>query len=534
MLERGSGRIPSLRIGRIHSPPHLSIPDSRHSSPDRALAPLDLAVIVAYFALTLGIGLWVSRSQASAGDYFLGARNLPALAVMLSIVATETSALTVISVPGIGARGDLTFLQLSFGYLIGRIGVAAWLLPGYFRGEQETAYQRLERRFGPGVRRMLSVIFLVTRFLGDSVRIFAGAIPLALLTGWSAPTAIIAMGGVTLLYTWFGGLKAVVWADVLQLAVYVAGGIATLAVAAAMAGGFGSVLQQASDAGKLTVFNPTFSFTTPYALLGAVLGGALLSAASHGADHLIVQRLLATRSLRDAQRALIGSGVLVILQFALFLLVGTAIWAARLAPEGMPGDTVLPRFVIEHLPMGLAGLMVAGILAAAMSTQSSAISALASSMTHDLYASITGRTEPGHLLAVGRAFSMVWGLALIVGALTFAGSTTSHETPVVVLALSIASVTYGALLGAYLLAGAGPRLDGRAVMVGVGATVAIMLVILFAARLATWPGLAWLAPVGRLAWPWYVPLGTAICLLTGWAASWRPRPGNRAAQGVRA
>jgi len=520
VLERGSGRIPSLRIGRIHSPPHLSIPDSRHSSPDRALAPLDLAVIVAYFALTLGIGLWVSRSQASAGDYFLGARNLPALAVMLSIVATETSALTVISVPGIGARGDLTFLQLSFGYLIGRIGVAAWLLPGYFRGEQETAYQRLERRFGPGVRRMLSVIFLVTRFLGDSVRIFAGAIPLALLTGWSAPTAIIAMGGVTLLYTWFGGLKAVVWADVLQLCVYVTGGIATLVIAVALAGGPATVVQHASAAGKLVVLNPTFSLTAPYGLVGALIGGALLSAASHGTDHLIVQRLLATRSLRDAQRALVGSGLLVILLFALFLLVGVAIWAAGLAPEGMPGDTVLPSFIIGHLPTGLAGLMVAGVLAAAMGSHSSAISALASSMTHDLYASLTRRTDPVHLLRVGRAFSMAWGLALIVGALAFAGTTTSRDTPVVVLALSIASVTYGALLGAYLLASARmAALGGTDVMAGVAMTVVLMLGVLFAGRLATRPGLEWLAPLGRLAWPWYVPLGTAICVSTGWLAS---------------
>jgi len=332
----------------------------------------------------------------------------------------------------------------------------------------------------------------------------------------------------------FGGLKAVVWADVLQLAVYVAGGLATLVVAVQLAGGVGDVVRQASAAGKLAVFNPTFSFTAPYALPGAILGGALLSAASHGTDHLIVQRLLATRSLGDARRALVGSGVLVILQFALFLLVGTAIWAAGLAPEGMPGDSVLSRFVIDHLPTGLAGLMVAGVLAAAMSTQSSAINALASSMTHDLYASLTGRTDPAHLLKVGRALSMTWGLALIAGALAFAGGTTGRDTPVVVLALSIASVTYGALLGAYLLAGAGPRVDGRAVMAGVAVAVTTMLVVLFAARLARVAGLAWLEPVGRLAWPWYVPLGTSICVVTGWAASRRPGSGDRAAQGARA
>lgn len=519
----------------VASPTYIPF-DLRRSAPGfrlsttRALAPLDFAVILAYFALTLGLGLWVARRQTSAGDYFLGARDLPAVAVMLSIVATETSALTVISVPGIGARGNLTFLQLAFGYLVGRVGVATWLLPGYFRGEQETAYQRLERRFGTGVRRMLSVIFLVTRFLGDAVRVFAGAIPLALLTGWSAPTAIVAMGIITLIYTWFGGLKAVVWADVLQLCVYVTGGVATLAIAIGLAGGLGNVLQQASAAGKLVVLNPTISLTAPYGLLGALIGGAMLSAASHGTDHLIVQRLLATRSLRDAQRALVGSGVLVILQFALFLLVGVAIWAAGLAPESMPGDTVLPRFVIEHLPTGLAGLMVAGVLAAAMSSHSSAISALASSMTHDLYASLTGRTDPAHLLRVGRAFSMAWGLALIAGALAFAGSTTSRDTPVVVLALSIASVTYGALLGAYLLATARAEVRGQDVMVGVTVTVVLMLGVLFAGRLAASPGLGWLAPLGRLAWPWYVPLGTAICVGTGWLAS---RSGGRSLTRVR-
>nr|MBA3258162.1 sodium:solute symporter [Gemmatimonadales bacterium] len=184
------------------------------------MTSLDLLVIVLYFAVTLGIGLWATRHQQTAGDYFLGARDLPAWAVLLSIVATETSALTVISIPGIGARGSLVFLQLTFGYLLGRAAVAFWLLPGYFRGEQETAYARLESRFGPGTRRLVSVVFLATRFLGDGVRIYAGAIPLALVTGWNVPVSIVAMGGITMVYTWFGGLKAVVWADVVQLAVY--------------------------------------------------------------------------------------------------------------------------------------------------------------------------------------------------------------------------------------------------------------------------------------------------------------------------
>ena len=486
------------------------------------MSGIDLAVILAYFILTLGVGLWVTRSQRTAGDYFLGARNLPAWSVLLSIVATETSALTVISIPGVGARGDLTFLQLTFGYLVGRIVVARWLLPGYFTGEQETAYARLEKRFGPGTRRLISACFLATRFLGDGVRIFAGAIPLALVTGWSIPGAILAMGLVTLAYTWIGGLRAVVWADVIQLVVYVSGGVAALAIAAGLAGGFGHALDLAGAASKLRVVNPVISFRATYTLLGGLVGGALLSAASHGTDHLIVQRLLATRSLADARRALVGSGVVVIFQFLLFLLVGTTIWAAGFAPEGTPGDQIFPRFIVEHLPRGLAGLMIAGILAAAMSTISSSINALASSMTHDFYAPLTGRRDPAHLLRVGRLFSALWGAGLVGGALGFYAYASGSDTPVVVLALSIASVTYGALLGTYILAGRWPRARSRDVVVATIVTLAVMLVVVFAGRLSATPSLAWLAPAGTLAWPWLVPLGTLLTLAVGAGMSFLP------------
>jgi SSS family transporter len=478
-----------------------------------------------YLIGTLGIGLWVTRKQGTAGDYFLGARELPAWAVLLSIVATETSALTVISIPGIGARGSLVFLQLTFGYCLGRAAVAYYLLPGYFRGDQETAYARLESRFGPGTRRLVSVVFLITRFLGDGVRIFAGSIPLALITGWSVPASILVMGGVTLGYTWLGGLKAVVWADVIQLVVYIAGGIAALVIAWQLAGGTAASFAAAAQSGKLQIIDPTINFSSTYTLLGGIIGGALLSAASHGTDHLIVQRLLATRSLADARLALVGSGAVVMLQFLLFLLVGTAIWSAGLAPDGMAADAIFPRFIIDHLPVGIAGLVVAGILAAAMSTISSSINALASSMTHDLYASWTGRRDPAHLFRIGRAFSAGWGLALIGGALLFEGYTSGNDTPVVVLALSIASVTYGALLGTYLLAARWPRATGRDVVGAVAVTVVVMLAVVFARRLVE-SGVAWLAPVGRLAWPWYVPLGTGLAFGTGVVLSYLPTGGR--------
>src|SRR5882762_3562369 len=267
----------------------------------RALAflmrPLDVAVIFAYFVAVMAFGLLLAGRQRDATDYFLGHRGLPWWALMMSVVATETSAVTVISVPGLAARGDLTFLQVSFGYLVGRIGVAKLLLPGYFDGTQDTAYQRLERRFGTAARRTASGVFLVTRALADCVRVFATAIPLALITQWSLAAGILAIGIVTVIYTWVGGLRAVVWVDVIQLGVYLVGGIATLIVATHLAGGVGA-FARAWDAGKLVTLDFTPSFKVLYTFWGGVLGGALLAGASHGTDHLIVQRLLAARGLK--------------------------------------------------------------------------------------------------------------------------------------------------------------------------------------------------------------------------------------------
>ncbi len=400
--------------------------------------------------------------------------------------------------------------------------MARWLLPGYFRGDQETAYARLESRFGVGTRRLTSLIFLVSRFLGDGVRVFASAIPLALVTGWSVPTAIVVMGVVTMIYTWFGGFKAVVWTDVLQLSVYLAGGVGALLIAWHLGGGGHAALARAHDAGKLRLIDLEPSLTHTYTFLSGIVGGALLSAASHGTDHLIVQRLLATRSLRDARVALVGSGIMVVFQFTLFLLVGSAIWAAGLAPAETPSDQLFPAFVVQHLPAGLAGLVIAGILAAAMGTHSSAINSLASSATHDLYASWTGRRDPAHLLRVGRMISAGWALGLIAGALFFHGLAGGGQTPVVVLALSIASVTYGPLLGTYVLAGRWPRARGRDVVGAVAFTVVVMLAVIFAKRLSATLGLEWLEPVGRLAWPWYVPLGTLLAVGSGVVLSYLP------------
>ncbi|HLB35045.1 MAG TPA: sodium:solute symporter [Gemmatimonadales bacterium] len=472
------------------------------------MSTLDWFVMAAYGLAILAIGWYFAGRQRDASDYFLGKHDLPWWAVMFSIVATETSALSVISVPGIAARTNLTFLQLPFGYLLGRIGVALWLLPGYFTGQQETAYTRLEARFGKGTRRLASGVFLSIRALGDSVRVFATAIPLAIVTGWSIPVSVVLVVVVTVIYTWAGGLKAVVWVDLLQLGVYLFGALATLWVASQLAGGFGASLARASAAGKLHAVDWRLSLTIPYSLLGGLIGGALLSAASHGTDHMMVQRLLATPSLRDARRALVGSGVVVIAQFAVFLLVGTLLWAAG-ADQGVgSGDEIYPRFMVNALPSGVAGLAVAGLLAAAMSTVGSSLNSLASASTHDFYASLTGRHEPRHLLVVGRWLTLGWAAVLMGGALSLGGG----DQPVVELALSIASITYGGLLGTYILGGTSARVRQRDVIAAILVASATMVVVVLIK-----PG-----PFRALAWPWYVPMGTTITLVVGWLSSRLP------------
>lgn len=413
--------------------------------------PLDTVVLIVYLTGVIGLGTWMGRSQRSARDYFLAGRGMPWWAVMMSVVATETSALTFISIPATAYTADFWILQLAVGYLAGRVGVAYILLPGYFRGELNTAYALLEDRFGLGTRRFASSIFMVTRAFADSVRIFAAAIPLALITGWPYWQVILLVGAATLVYTWYGGLKAVVWVDVVQMGLYIIGGIASLWVLAdAVPGGWDAISAAAAEAGTFRVVHLDGGAAQATWLFTGLVGGAFLSMASHGVDHLVVQRLLAAPGLGGARKAVIGSGIVVIGQFALFLLVGAGLRAFYAGRVFETPDEVFPLFIIETLPSGLSGLIVAGILAAAMSTVSSSLNSLASATTHDLYAPATGREdEDGRLLAAGRAFTLVWAAILISGAILF--ELAQQGTPIVVIALQIASFTFGPLLGGFLL-----------------------------------------------------------------------------------
>ncbi|MFL5576452.1 MAG: sodium:solute symporter [Gemmatimonadaceae bacterium] len=488
---------------------------------------LDAVVLLVYLAGTTALGIWVGRRQKDARDYFVADRAIPWWAVMFSVVASETSALTFISTPGLAygsaaGQGDLGFLQIVAGYIIGRFVVAYLLLPRYFQGELVTAYALLERRFGLGARRFTSIVFMATRALADSVRVFATAIPVALIISPSVenkaqvmPIAVLILGLLTVVYTYRGGMKAVVWTELVQAGVYLFGGVAALVLLGrAVPGGWSAILSTAAEAGKLRVVDTHFGLDRAHTIWAGLIGGAFLSMASHGTDQLIVQRLLSGRSLRDSQRAIIGSGFVVFAQFTLFLLIGVGLWVFYRGAAFPTSDSIFPNFIISQMPPGLVGLIVAAIVAATMSTHSGAINSLAAATTHDIYLPLTGRrADDPRTLRVGKLFALGWGVLLTIGALLFK----QQGTPAVVVALGIASFTYGGLLGAFFLGIFWERANQRDAITGMSVGIFCMAFIVFAKQIvAAYPGLGdTLAPFARIAWPWYVLIGTSITMAAG-------------------
>lgn len=469
-------------------------------------APIDYAILVAYLAVIAALGYLQRGKQQSATDYFLGREHIPWWVVCFSIVAAETSSLTFISIPGLAYVSNLGFLQVTFGYLLGRIIISVFLLPAYFRGELSTAYAFLERRFGATTRRAASIVFLLTRTAADGVRLFATAIPLKLILNIDYPAAILIIALVALTYTAIGGVRGVVWVDALQMLVYLAGVVLTVLLVIQQSGGeFIRLMQPALSAGKTTVFDLAIGedfFRRPYTFIGGVLGGAFLSMASHGTDQLIVQRVLTTKSLPASRKALIGSGVMVIVQFALFLLVGLVLYgyydAASLTALGLRrSDEIFPYFIIHGLPAGVSGVIIAGLFAAALSSLAGSMSSMASSTVLDLYKPLR-RTPltPQQELRLSRLVTVGWATLLTVSALFFMSS----GQTVVELALSIASFTYGGLLGTFLLGVISKTPRQRTALVSFGMGVAVMIGVISA---------------GVVAWTWYTVIGAITTMVCG-------------------
>jgi SSS family transporter len=455
-------------------------------------------------------------------DYFLAGRDIPWWAIALSIVAAETSTLTIISIPGLAYDSNFTFLQLVMGYVIGRVIISFVLLPQYFRGELYTAYQLIERRFGPELRTVTAGLFLLTRAAAEGVRVYAVSIVVSIALGTGEITSIAIIMLLTLIYTFEGGLAAVIWTDVVQTFIYVGGTLVGLVtILHLVPGGWASVEGIAGGLHKFQVFDasvhtqwPYLNFAKPYTLWAGIVGGAFLTTASHGTDQLIVQRLLAARNQRQSVLALLSSGVAVFIQFALFLFVGVMLFAYYRVPSAAFGraDRIYPTFIVSRMPHGIAGLLIAAILAAAMSNLSAALNSLSSSSMMDFYLRFRAgrRSEPRPELSeagrLWRARLATAGWALVLFGLAMLAL--DRVGRVVEVGLQIASVAYGALLGVFLLGVLTKRANQSGAMVGMICGLAMELYL--------W---VW-SPV---AFTWWVAIGTCVTFAVGYAASalWR-------------
>jgi len=467
------------------------------------LDKIDFAIIALYLAGITLFGLRFRKKQRSLRDYFLAGRDIPWWAIALSIVAAETSTLTIISIPGLAYDSNLTFLQVVMGYCVGRVVISVVLLPHYFRGDLYTAYELIERRFGRGLRLFTAGLFLLTRAAAEGVRVYAVSIvvSIALGTGQIASIAIITL--LTLIYTFEGGLAAVIWTDVVQTVIYVGGTVVGLVtILHLVPGGWMAIHAAAAGAGKLQVFDFRGSVWIPYTFWSGIVGGTFFTLASHGTDQLIVQRLLAARGERQSATALISSGAAILFQMALFLLLGIMLWAYYHVPSSSFGraDRIYPTFIVSRMPHGISGLLIAAILAAAMSNLSAALNSLSSSAVLDFYVRLRPQVDERANLRLSRVATFLWALVLFV----LAWIALQRVGRVVEVGLQIASVAYGALLGAFLLG----VLTRRANQIG----AAVGMVFGFSVELYLWLGTA-------VPWTWWVMIGTAVTFGMGWFAS---------------
>ena len=466
------------------------------------LDKLDLAIIAVYLVGITLFGLRFRKRQRSLRDYFLAGRDIPWWAIALSIVAAETSTLTIISIPGLAYDTNLTFLQVVMGYVVGRVVISFVLLPHYFRVDLYTAYELIERRFGRGLRSLTAGLFLLTRAAAEGVRVYAVSIvvSIALGTGEVASIAIITI--LTLIYTFEGGLAAVIWTDVVQTVIYVGGTLVGLVtILHLVPGGWTAIHAAAASAGKLQVFDFRPTLWIPYTFWAGVIGGTFLTTASHGTDQLIVQRLLAARSQKQSVTALLSSGVAILFQFALFLIVGVMLWAYYGLPSANFGkpDRIYPTFIVSRMPHGISGLLIAAILAAAMSNLSAALNALSSTSIMDFYVRFRPHADERLKMRISRFSTFLWALvlfALAVIALHKVGR-------VIEVGLQIASVAYGALLGVFLLGVLTKRANQSGAIVG--------MLFGFGVELYLWGT--------HVPWTWWVMMGTIVTFAVGYAAS---------------
>jgi SSS family solute:Na+ symporter len=483
---------------------------------------IDLVIIFGYLIGIVLFGTWFARKQKTTSDYFLGDRSVPWWAVAASIVATETSTITFISVPGIAFSrgGNFQFLQLVFGYLVGRIVISLLFIPSYFRGELMTVYQLLDRRFGGKIKVLAASLFVVMRNIADGIRLLLTAIVLAAVYTSFQPAAnaetiiiasIVLIGAAMIIFTYFGGMEAVIWVEVIQLGIYIVGAVAAaIILTSSINGGLSSAITIASQYGKFSLFDFSLDFTKTYTFWAGLIGGCFLTMSTHGTDQYLVQRYLCTDRPKRAAAALLTSGAIVLGQFIGFLFIGILLFAfyhpfsdpayASAPAAAFPftgGDRVFPDFITRHLPPGLSGLVVAAIFAAAMS---SSLNAIAATAMNDLYKPLRPRATDKHYLKVSHVLTLLWGVVQIAVALVLRNKNRSALD----LALSIASLINGPILGVFLVGVFLRRVSQAPALIGMIVSMAVMLYVYFTTRIA---------------WTWYVFIGSVITVIAAWLAS---------------
>ena len=501
---------------------------------------IDYLVLVAYLVGITIFGVLFRKQHKSVKDYFVGAKNINWVVISLSIVATETSTLTLIGVPAIAYAhyafpeqgGNYTYLQVVVGYIIARFVISFLFIPAYFRGDILTAYKLLENRFGVGTKNFAASMFLVMRALAEGVRIYAASIVLSAVLSASMPNmpnltiwSIVIVGALTLVYTFEGGIAAVIWTDLIQLIIYIGGSlVAAYMLLSLVPGGWNQIYTEGAAADKFQLFSFKWSSNLPFTFWAGVIGGTFLTMASHGTDQLLVQRLFTCKNQRDSQKALILSGFVVLFQFVLFLTIGVMLYAyynhtqlpdaalsAQTCLSGNKCDQIFPRFIVDQLPHGISGLVIAAIFAAAMSNLSGSLNSLASTTILDFYKPlIAPDASDESLLKLSRWLTAIWGVVLIIIAVLAAQNVQS----VLITGLTIASLVYGPMLGAFLLGVLTKRANQAGVISGMLASIVIMLSL----KLADMLGYKQV-PFHDLAWTWFVLVGTSICLVVGYSVS---------------
>lgn len=500
----------------------------------------DWLIILVYLLGIIALGIWFGKDQRNTRDYFLGSKNIPWWGIGLSIVAAETSALTIISVPAMAFGGNMAFLQIIIGYVIARILLAVVMVPHYLKGEIYSPYQLLENSFGPSARRLAGAFFLISETLAAGVRVYVASIPVKLMlgdqllgfgTGDPILGAILLFVVLSLLYTYIGGVKAVIWTDAVQFCLFMAGGLFTLwYIPTLVDGGAAALFAKAAEAGKTHWFNPEFSVSLPFNIWMGVIGGTFVVLSSHGAEQLIVQRVLACRTVADGRKALALSAVVIFPLFLVFLLVGVMLWAyyqqtpmAIPIPEIKPGsgikanDYIYPIFMMTAVPHVLKGCLIVAILSAAMSSVSSALTSLASVSTMDFVKPLARRERSeGFYLRFSKISTVVWAALLILVAYL------SREVEYVLnAAFSLRGLTSGALLGGLLLVLLWKKGPALPVVIG---TIASLVVMIFVSRFE-WDQTSSTGEIvkAKVAWPWFTLTGTIVTLATAWLVRWLSR-----------